>query len=159
MANPWQDTNIITDDGQVVRGIAPVIVSASRSTDIPAFFSKWLFNRLDKGYVKWINPFNRSTPQFVSFENLRVFVFWTKNPKPIIPFLKTLDERGINYYFQYTINDYDIEGFEPNVPSLSERILIIKELAEVIGKEKIIWRFDPLIRNIKVIGRTTSEFF
>lgn len=150
MANLWSEINITTDDGKVVKGIAPAIISASRSTDIPAFFSKWFFNRLEKGYVKWINPFNRNTPQYISFKNTRVVVFWTKNAKPIIPYLEKLDKLGINYYFQHTVNDYEAEKFEPNVPSLEERIETIKTLSDKIGKEKIIWRFDPLILTDKL---------
>ena len=83
MANPWSEIEIITDDNKTVKGIAPIIISASRSTDIPAFFSKWFFNRFEKGYVKWINPFDRNTPQYISFKNTRIIVFWTKNAKPI----------------------------------------------------------------------------
>lgn len=80
MANPWKEIDIKTDDGKTVKGIAPIIISASRSTDIPAFFAKWFFNRLEKGYVKWINPFNRLTHQYISFVNTRIVIFWTKNP-------------------------------------------------------------------------------
>lgn len=58
---------IITDSGERVDAVAPVIISASRSTDIPAFYSKWFFNRLRKGYCVWYNPFNRQ-PMYVSFE-------------------------------------------------------------------------------------------
>lgn len=153
MAKTWEEVEIKTDDGLIVKGIAPLIISASRSTDIPAFFSKWFFNRLNKGYVKWINPFNRSSPLYISFEKARIIIFWTKNPNPILPYLKILDEKGIHYYFQYTINDYDNENLEPNVPSISIRIETIKELARVIGKEKIIWRFDPLILSDKLTVR------
>jgi len=135
---------ITTDSGATVQAYAPVILSASRSTDIPAFYSKWFINRLKIGYVVWFNPFNQQ-PMYVSFANIKVVVFWTKNPKPLIPYLNELDNRGINYYFQFTLNDYEKEGFEPNVPPLSERIDTFKELSEQIGKEKVIWRFDPLI--------------
>jgi len=153
MATQWKETEILTDEGKIVKGIAPIIISASRSTDIPAFFSKWFFNRLEKSYVKWINPFNRDTPQYISFKAVRIIIFWTKNANPIIPYLHILEERGINYYFQYTINDYDEEKFEPNVPPLNERIETIKELAQIIGKDKIIWRFDPLIITDKLTVR------
>jgi len=123
---------------------APVIISASRSTDIPAFFPQWFIDRLRAGYTIWINPFNRQ-PTYVSFENTKVVVFWSKNPKPLIPHLKELDDKGIHYYFQFTLNDYDREGFEPNVPPVKERIDTFRHLSELIGKEKVIWRFDPLI--------------
>ena len=56
-----------------------------------------------------------------------------------------LDKRGIQYYFQVTLNDYEREGFEPNVPSLTHRIEVFKRLSDKIGKEKVIWRFDPLV--------------
>lgn len=136
---------ITTDDGKQVEAIAPVIISASRSTDIPAFYAKWFFNRLAKGYCAWYNPFNIKQKMYISFERCRVIVFWTKNPAPIIPYLQELDKRGIHYYFQVTLNDYVKEGFEPTVPSVEERVETFKTLSNLIGKEKIIWRFDPLI--------------
>jgi DNA repair photolyase len=135
---------ITTNTGELVEAQAPVIISASRSTDIPAFYAKWFINRLKAGYVLWTNPFNQQ-PMYISFKNCRVVVFWTKNPKPIIPYLCELDERNIHYYVQFTMNDYEHEGFEPNVPPLNERIETFKTLSEQIGKEKVIWRFDPLI--------------
>lgn len=136
--------NIRTDNGSVVEASAPVIISASRSTDVPAFYAKWFFNRLAKGYCVWYNPFNQQ-PMYISFKNCKVIVFWTKNPKPILPYLHILDEMDIHYYFQVTLNDYANEGFEPNVPSVDERIETFKLLSDKIGKERIIWRFDPLI--------------
>ncbi|MDR1583109.1 MAG: DUF1848 domain-containing protein [Prevotellaceae bacterium] len=134
-------THIITD---TIITQAPVIISASRSTDIPAFYAQWFIDRLRAGYVIWYNPFSRK-PMCISFKNTKVVIFWTKNPKPLIPYLKELDDREIHYYFQFTLNDYEHEGFEPNVPLLTERIDIFRQLSESIGKEKIIWRFDPLI--------------
>lgn len=135
---------ITTDTGERVEAQVPVIISASRSTDIPAFYARWLINRIKKGYVVWYNPFNQQ-PTYVSFKNCRVVVFWTKNPKPLIPHLVELDNLGIRYYFQYTLNDYEKEGLEPNVAPLKRRIEIFKELSSLIGKEKVIWRFDPFI--------------
>ncbi|MBR1682890.1 MAG: DUF1848 domain-containing protein [Bacteroidaceae bacterium] len=137
-------TYITTDDGKQVEATAPVVISASRSTDIPAFYAKWFFNRLTKGYCTWYNPFNQQK-MYISFERCRVVVFWTKNPAPIIPYLPELDKRGIHYYFQVTLNDYEKEGFEPNVPSVDKRVETFKKLSNLIGKEKVIWRFDPLI--------------
>ncbi len=137
-------TIIINDAGEQVEATAPVIVSASRSTDIPAFYAKWFFNRLAKGYCAWYNPFNQQK-MYISFQNCKVVVFWTKNPAPIIPYLPELNKRGIHYYFQVTLNDYAKEGFEPNVPPVDERVETFKKLSNLIGKEKVIWRFDPLI--------------
>ena len=135
---------ISTDTGETAEAVSPVIVSASRSTDIPAFYARWFFDRLAKGYCVWYNPFNRKKT-YVSFRNTRVIVFWTKNPGPIMPYLSILDEMGIHYYFQVTLNDYENEGFEPCVPNLKSRIETFKELSSRIGKERVIWRFDPLI--------------
>lgn len=141
----WNEVQLITDNGELKPAIAPLIISASRSTDIPAFHSDWLINRLKKGYVSWINPFNRTNPKYISFQDARLFVFWTKNPKPLIPHLPYLDKLGLNYYFQYSLNNYEKEGFEPNVPPLPGRIGTFISLSELIGKEKVIWRFDPLL--------------
>lgn len=132
------------DNGEIVDASAPVIISASRSTDIPAFYAKWLLNRLDKGYCTWYNPFNQK-PMYISFKNTKVIVFWTKNPEPMIQYLPELDKRGIHYYFQVTLNDYEAEGLEPNVPALEQRIETFKRLSTLIGKERVIWRFDPLV--------------
>jgi DNA repair photolyase len=141
----WEKDLLTLQDGKVVEAICPVIVSASRATDIPAFFSKWFFNRLRSGYMRWMNPFNANQIQYVSFSRMRVIVFWSKNPKPILPYLSELDDAGINYYFQFTLNDYGAEGIEPNVPSLNERVEVFKRLADKVGPERVIWRFDPLI--------------
>ena len=140
---------ITTDNGEQVEASAPIIVSASRSTDIPAFYAEWFVNRLKAGYCVWYNPFNQK-PMHVSFEKTKALVFWTKNPKPLIPHLDYLDERGIHYYFQFTLNDYDNEKLEPKVPSVEARIETFKKLSEKIGKEKVIWRFDPLILTDKI---------
>lgn len=141
----WEKTGIVQHDVNQIDAIAPVIISASRATDIPAFFPLWFSNRLKAGYMLWTNPFNAKQVQYVSFQNTRVVVFWSKNPKPLFRYLPELDERGINYYFQFTLNDYEKEGLEPNVPSLLQRVESFKELAERVGKKRVIWRFDPLL--------------
>ncbi len=143
---------ITTDRGVKVEAQAPIIISASRSTDIPAFYAKWFINRLKKGYVVWYNPFNQQ-PLYVSFKNCKAIVFWTKNPKLLIPYLSELDSRDINYYFQYTLNDYEKEEFEPNIPALAQRINTFKNLSNLIGKERVIWRFDPLIITKEITPR------
>ena len=143
---PAEKVEIVTDNGTKVKAIAPVIVSASRSTDIPAYFPKWFVSRFNggRGYVKWFNPFNQK-PVYVSFEKTKVIVFWSKNPKPFIPYLPQLDAAGVHYYFQFTLNDYHQENLEPNVPSVESRIRTFKKLASVIGPERVVWRFDPVL--------------
>ena len=140
----WKKIQIQDDDGQKVDAQAPVIVSVSRSTDIPAFYADWFVHRWQQGYVKWRNPFN-GVYSYVSFKNTRAVVFWSKNPKPMLKHIEFLNENIKNYYFQYSLNDYEKEGYEGKVPQLSKRIETFKELAEKIGKERVIWRFDPLI--------------
>ena len=142
---------IITDNSVEVEAQAPIIISASRSTDIPTFYSEWFKNRWQKGYIKWINPFNQK-PLYVSFKNTKVIVFWTKNPKPMMKqkYMKFLNTEVKNFYFQYTLNDYDNENFEEKVPLVNKRIETFKELSKMIGKEKVIWRYDPLILTDKI---------
>jgi DNA repair photolyase len=145
MMQKWEKVLIKTDDGETVEGIAPVIISASRATDIPAFHARWFVNRLEKGYIRWENRFNPAVPKYISLENVRLIVFWTKNPAPIIPYLKTMEDRNLHFYFQYTLNDYETEKFEPAVPPLKQRVETFRKLSEHIGKERVIWRFDPLL--------------
>ena len=136
--------NILTNRGETVSAMAPVIISASRATDIPAFYSDWFFNRLEKGYVVWRNPFNGAN-SYVSFSDTRFIVFWSKNPAPLLPHLQALQERGIGCYIQFTLNDYVRDALEPNVPSLQHRIDTFKQLVERLGPGSVVWRFDPLL--------------
>lgn len=139
----WGHTNI-TIDGQLVKAQAPVIVSASRSTDIPAFYADWFFDRLEKGYSAWTNPFN-GIKSYISYDKTRFIVFWSKNPHPLLRHLDTLKELGIKCYVQYSLNDYEKEGLEKRVPQLSFRIDTFKELVEKLGVGGVVWRFDPLV--------------
>lgn len=138
----WKYTEIIID-GHPVKAQAPIIVSASRSTDIPAFYADWFFDRLEKGYSAWTNPFN-GVKSYVSYEQTRFIVFWSKNPEPLLPYLHLLKERNIRCYIQYTLNDYEKEKLE-KVPPLAKRIETFKLLVEQLGKGAVIWRFDPMI--------------
>ncbi|MCD8177678.1 MAG: DUF1848 domain-containing protein [Tannerellaceae bacterium] len=140
----WAKQDIILPDGMTVTAQAPVVISASRSTDIPAFYADWLVNRIKAGYVKWKNPFN-GVPLYVSFDKARLIIFWSKNPKPLLQHLDFFNERIPNYYIQFTLNDYEKDGLEPGVPSVAERIDTFIRLSERLGPEKVIWRFDPLL--------------
>ncbi|MBD5247489.1 MAG: DUF1848 domain-containing protein [Barnesiella sp.] len=140
---------IILDSGEKTIAQAPIIISASRSTDIPAFYSDWFFERLKRGYSAWTNPFNGVT-SYVSYANTRFIVFWSKNPLPLLRHLDYLSEKNIGCYIQYTLNDYENEGLEKGVPPLSERINTFKLLVNKLGKGHIIWRFDPMILTDKI---------
>lgn len=144
----WAKVERKTDDGNVVLMQAPLIISASRSTDIPAFYADWFFHRLEKGYSSWTNPFN-GVRLYVSYENTRFIVFWSKNPRPLLPYLHVLKERNIKCYIQYSLNDYEQEGLE-KVPPLASRIETFKLLVKQLGKGAVVWRFDPLILTDKI---------
>ena len=140
----WPKEYLPRENGEMVLMQTPLILSASRSTDIPAFYADWFFQRLRVGYSAWINPFN-GVRGYVSYKNTRFIVFWSKNPRPLLPYLDELNERGIGCYVQYTLNDYEKESLECGVPSLTERIGTFRQLVEKLGKGRVIWRFDPLI--------------
>lgn len=140
----WETENIITDNGVAVAAQAPVIVSASRATDIPAFYAGWFFSRLRAGYSAWVNPFDGKR-SYVVYGNTRLIVFWSKNPEPLVEYLPQLDERNIRCYIQFTLNDYEKEGLEPGVPALSRRLDVFRRLVDRLGFGRVIWRFDPLV--------------
>ena len=139
----WTKISRPIDDGTIVSMQAPLIISASRSTDIPAFYADWFFYRLKKGYSAWTNPFN-GIKSYISYDKVRFVVFWSKNPRPLLQHLHILKERNIKCYVQYTLNDYEDEKLE-KVPSLANRIETFKLLIEQLGKGCVIWRFDPMI--------------
>ena len=140
----WDKGTLILEDGRTVDAQMPAIVSASRSTDIPAFYSDWFFHRLKVGYSAWTNPFN-GKKSYVSYEKTKFIVFWSKNPRPLLNHLNELKEKGIGCYIQYTLNDYENEKLEKGVRPLTERIETFKLLVDKLGKGSVVWRFDPLI--------------
>jgi len=121
-----------------------MIISASRRTDIPAFYSEWLFNRINEGYLMVRNPMNIHQVSKINLspEVVDCIVFWTKNPKPMLRRMPELS--NYKYYFQFTLNSYD-KSIEPNVPEKKNLISVFKELSNMIGKEKVIWRYDPIL--------------
>lgn len=126
-----------------------MILSASRRTDIPAFYSDWLFKRLDAGYVLTRNPFNYRQVSKIDVrpEVVDTIVFWTKNPRPM---LNRLDRLSLyEYYFQFTLTPYGSE-LEKNLPENNELYATFQELAERIGKKRVIWRYDPIILTAKM---------
>ena len=141
----WDKEKLPRENGEIVEMQTPIIVSASRSTDIPAFYADWFFHRLDvAGYSAWTNPFN-GVRSYVSYKNTRFIVFWSKNPEPLIKYLPILERKSIGCYIQYSLNDYETEGLEKNVPPLSQRIETFKNLVKCLGPGHVIWRFDPLV--------------
>lgn len=123
-----------------------MIISASRRTDLPALYPEWLMNRLRAGEVLVPNPYNRKKVSRVELspDTVDCLVFWTKNPDPLVPYLKEIDDMGYPYYFEVTITDY-AKDMEPNVPSTEEMMASFILLSEKIGKERMDLRFDPII--------------
>ena len=123
-----------------------MIISASRRTDIPAFYSSWFMNRVRAGFLLTRNPFNAHQIKRVSLESkdVEAIVFWSKNPEKLIPHLKELDSENYNYYFQYTITGYP-KSLEKSVPNPYKSIAIFQNLSDLIGPEKVIWRYDPIL--------------
>ena len=140
----WNKEDLSKENGDIVSMQIPKIVSASRSTDIPAFYADWFFHRLKVGYSAWTNPFN-GIKSYISYKDTRFIVFWSKNPRPLIRYLDYLKERKIGCYIQYTLNDYGADGLERGVPPLGERIETFKRLVDLLGEGAVIWRFDPLM--------------
>lgn len=139
----FEKIQITLDDGSTAEAVAPEIISASRRTDIPAFYADWMMNRLTRGYCDWTNPFSQQT-QHVSFARTKFIVFWSKNPGPLIPMLRRIYDMGIRFYFQHTVNNYEKEGMEPNLPSFQERCAIFRRIAEEWGQGRQVWRWDPI---------------
>lgn len=122
-----------------------MILDVSSRTDIPQYYSKWLINRFREGYVYVRNPM---FPEKVSRIELRedlidCITFVSKNYKPLLPNIKEITDH-YNTYFFYTITGYKKE-IEPNVPSIDESIHTLIELSNIVGRNKVAWRYDPLL--------------
>ncbi|WP_302616557.1 DUF1848 family protein, partial [uncultured Desulfovibrio sp.] len=141
---PWPVIRISTAQGPR-QAVAPLVVSASRATDIPAFHVRWLLERLRAGHCLWRNPFNARQEQYISFARCKCLIFWSKNPLPLLPHLPEIDDLGFSYYFQFTLNDYEAERLEPGLPPLEQRLETFCRLSEQLGRERVIWRWDPLL--------------
>ncbi|EBN4581349.1 DUF1848 domain-containing protein [Salmonella enterica] len=123
-----------------------MIISASRRTDIPAFYTPWFLNRIRAGFLLTRNPFNYHQVKRVSLNpaDVDAIVFWTRNPRMLIHHLPELDSYGYDYYFQYTITGYPAI-IEPSAPRPHRAIECFKILSDMIGAERVIWRYDPVL--------------
>ena len=123
-----------------------MLISASRRTDIPAFYAHWFIHRLREGFCTVPNPFNARQVQRISLapQDVDAIVFWTRHPRPLFPHLDELDARGYRYYFQYTLLDYPHLIDQLN-PRYRMRLEAFCELSDRIGPERVIWRYDPIL--------------
>lgn len=122
-----------------------MIISASRRTDIPSYYSEWFYNRIREGFVLVRNPmnFHQVSRIDLSPELVDGIVFWTKNPAPMLKRLKELEAYA--YYVQFTLTPYGTD-VEPKLPSKREVLIPgFVELSDRIGAERVIWRYDPVL--------------
>jgi len=123
-----------------------IVISASRRTDIPAFYMDWFMDRIDRGFFNVTNPYNKITKKIdVSPDKIHTIVFWSKNYAPFLKagFDKILRKMGYNLFFHFTINSTS-SLLEPEVPFLDERLLQLRLLCENNGSKSVVWRFDPV---------------
>ena len=120
-----------------------MILNVSGRTDIVAFYTKWFMKRLEEGYVDVRNPFNKHLISRIFFEDVDGFLFCTKNPMPIIPYLAKINKPII---FQITLTPYK-KNIEPNVPDKKEVIEAIKQISNIIGVDNLYIRYDPILVN------------
>ena len=122
-----------------------MILMVSGRTDIVAFYTKWFMKRLKEGFVDVRNPFNPKLISRIKFDNVDLIQFCTKNPLPIIPYLKEINKPIL---FHITLTPYK-KDIEPNVIDKSKIIEGIKEISRIIGSENTVVRYDPIIINDK----------
>lgn len=136
-----------------------MILSASRRTDIPNYYSEWFYNRIKEGFLHVRNPINvhqiseiKITPDVVD-----CIVFWTKNP---LPMMERLDElKAYQYYFQFTLTGYG-NDVEVNVPDKKASMIpIFCSLSDRIGRERVIWRYDPIFFSDKYTAQYHIKAF
>ena len=131
-----------------------MILSVSRRTDVPNYYSDWFINRIKEGFLYVRNPMNAHQISRIDLspEVVDCIVFWTKNPGNMIDKLDCLQDYA--YYFQFTLTGYG-KDIEPNLPSKREELIpTFQRLSEIIGKDKVIWRYDPILVN----ERYTAEY-
>ncbi len=122
-----------------------MIVSVSRRTDIPGFYSQWFMNRIRAGTCLVPNPFNPRQISRVSLrpEDVDVIVFWTRNPRPLFSYLPELDDRGYRYYFLFTLMANPRE-IDPRLPPVDMAIKTFRDLSHRLGPDRVVWRYDPI---------------
>jgi hypothetical protein len=135
-----------------------MLLSVSRRTDIPAYYSAWLFRRILEGFVVVRNPMNPGSTREISLrpEDVDGIVFWSKNPAPMLGRLDELSQ--YRYYFQFTLTPYG-KDIEPGIPDKAGLIETFKRLSDAIGPERVLWRYDPILLNpVYTVGRHIEEF-
>ena len=133
------------------------VISVSRRTDIPALYSNWFYDVVRDGVCFTINPYNKlKTEISLKPDDVTAFVFWTKNPEPMLARLDEIND--YHYYFQITINSYG-KDIEPGVPKKMQVIEATKTLARKIGSNRVVWRYDPIFISDKYTVEYHKKYF
>jgi hypothetical protein len=137
-----------------------MLISVSRRCDIPRFQFKWFMERLDAGFVDVANPFNANQVKRVSLlphktgeDGVDVFIFWTRDTRNILANTEELDRRGFPFYVMSTVTGYPAE-LEPSMLCTQKALAAMKELAQKVGPDRVIWRYDPVL----ITTVTDAEF-
>ncbi|EFL52066.1 protein of unknown function DUF1848 [Solidesulfovibrio fructosivorans JJ]] len=122
-----------------------MIISASRRTDIPAFYARWLVNRLRAGFCEVVSPFNAAQVSRVSLapEDVDAIVFWTRDPRPLLPHLPELRAMGHEPFFLFTVLANPRE-LDPKCPAPDVSVPAFAALAAALPA-RITWRYDPIV--------------
>ncbi len=122
-----------------------MVLMVSGRTDVPAFYSKWFINRYREGFLDVRNPFNPKLVSRINFSNVDLIMFCSKNPEPIIKYLKEINKPIL---FHITLTPYD-KDIEPNVPLKGKVIELIKKISNILGRENVVVRYDPVFLSEK----------
>ncbi len=130
-------------------------MSASRRTDIPAFYGEWFIRRIRAGFCEVPDPYNPRRIPVVSLrpQDVSGIVFWTRYPASLLPHLPELRERGYRFLFLFTLLDYP-RPLEPGLPPFANRLELFLRTADSLGPERTIWRYDPIV----ITGATDFDF-
>lgn len=123
-----------------------MVISASRRTDIPAYYAEWFLARLAAGSFRYPNPVSGAPVEIdCTPSNVEAFVFWTRNPAPFWEALEEVDRRYEGRrYMHFTINGMP-RALEPRNPATDEAIATFRRLADRFGDDYAIWRYDPIV--------------
>lgn len=128
-----------------------MIINTGLRTDIPAFYAPWFINRIKDGFVYVRNPYNEKqvTKYILNSQLVDLFVFCSKNPRPLIDLLQKDDVlKDYGQYWFVTITPYSTD-VEPFVPEIQNVIETYKILAKRLGKNCVCWRYDPIFLSSK----------
>ena len=125
-----------------------MIINTGSRTDIPAFFHTWFYNRIREGYVLVRNPYQpqQVTRYLLDPSVVDVLSFCSKNPAPMLPRIHELDT--FRQLWHVTITPYG-RDIEPYVPPKAEVLKTFRTLSGIVGKDAIVWRYDPVFLSEK----------